>query len=442
MTEGSIVKQVILFSLPLMLGNAFQMLYNTVDSIVVGNFVGTQALAAVGSTTMIVNMLIHFFNGFSVGAGVVISHLFGARQMERLHVAIETAMLGTFLLSILLSVVGVLAVKPLLRLMATPADVFEEATVYLQIYIAGISGLLIYNMTSSILRAVGDSTRPLYFLILTSVLNILLDLFFVLVLHRGIAGVAYATIIAQFVSATLTLLLLTRTKDVYRLTWKDMRIDWQILRQVVGLGIPTGVQSILTSVSNVFVQSYINAFGSGCMAGWSSYSKLDQFCMLPMQSLTIATTTFVGQNIGAKQNKRADRGTVSIMLMAVCVETVLSAVLFVCAPAAIRLFSKDAAVLSFGVLFLRTNIFFQPVNAVAQTYSGSLRGRGDTRGPTAILLLSFVALRQIYLYLITRFVANTPVSVCIGFPVGWVTCCAAMLLYYYTRGKRKSFSAA
>ena len=358
MTEGSIVKQAILFSLPLMLGNAFQMLYNTVDSVVVGNFVGTQALAAVGSTTMIVNMLVFFFNGFSAGAGVVISHLFGARQTDRLHLAIETAMLGTFLMSILLTVVGVLTVKPLLRLMDTPEDVFAEATLYLQIYIAGISGLLIYNMGSGILRAVGDSTRPLYFLILTSVLNTVLDLLFVLVFHQGIAGVAYATIIAQFVSAMLTLLLLSRTKDVYRLTWKDLRIDWKILRQVVGLGLPTGIQAIITSVSNVFVQSYINAFGSSCMAGWSSFSKLDQFCMLPMQSLTTAATTFVGQNVGAKKYKRADRGTANIMLIAVGVEAVLSAILFLCAPSAIGLFSKDAAVLGFGVLFMRMNIFF------------------------------------------------------------------------------------
>ena len=199
MTEGSIVKQVILFALPLMLGNVFQMLYNTVDSIVVGNFVGTQALAAVGSTTMIVNMMVFFFNGFSAGAGVVIANYFGAKDMEKLHKSIETTMAATFLLSILFTIGGVAAVKPMLRFMATPEDVFGEATVYLQIYIGGISGLLIYNMGSGILRAVGDTMRPLYFLILTSVLNIILDLVFVLGLHRGIEGVAWATILSQFI---------------------------------------------------------------------------------------------------------------------------------------------------------------------------------------------------------------------------------------------------
>ena len=191
MTEGSILRQVVLFALPLMLGNVFQMLYNTVDSIVVGNFVGTQALAAVGSTTMIVNMMVFFFNGFSTGAGVVIARYFGAHDMKRLHTAIETTMAATFLLSILFTIAGVAGVKPMLRMMDTPDDVMEQATIYLRIYIGGISGLLVYNMGSGILRAVGDSKRPLYFLIFSSILNIVLDLFFVIVLHLGIAGVGY-----------------------------------------------------------------------------------------------------------------------------------------------------------------------------------------------------------------------------------------------------------
>ena len=217
MTNGPILKQMVLFALPLMLGNVFQMLYNTVDSIIVGNFVSKQALAAIGSTTIIVNLLVFFFAGFSIGASVIIGQSFGARNMQHLHDAIHTTMAATFLLSILLTVLGLILVKPLLILMRTPDDVFADATLYLSIYIGGISGLLIYNMGSGILRAVGDSTRPLYFLMLTSVLNIVLDLFFVLVLKAGIAGAAIATILSQFVSAGLTLRLLTRTKDIYRL---------------------------------------------------------------------------------------------------------------------------------------------------------------------------------------------------------------------------------
>ena len=237
MTEGSIAGQVILFALPLMLGNVFQMLYNTVDSIVVGNFVGTQALAAVGSTTMIVNMMVFFFNGFSTGAGVVIANYFGARNLKALHKAIETTMAATFVLSILFTLAGVAAVRPMLRFMATPEDVFGEATTYLRIYIGGISGLLIYNMGSGILRAVGDTMRPLYFLVLTSVLNILLDLLFVLGFHCGIEGVAWATVISQFISALLILALLTRSNDIYRLTWHDLRIDRAVLGSIFALSL-------------------------------------------------------------------------------------------------------------------------------------------------------------------------------------------------------------
>ena len=221
MTQGSILGQLVLFSLPLMLGNVFQMLYNTVDSVVVGNFVGTQALAAVGSTTMIVNIMVFFFNGFSTGASVVIARRFGARDTQRLHTAIQTTMAATFVLAVLFTLLGVLWVEPMLRFMSTPEDVFDQAAQYLRIYMAGFSGLIIYNMCSGILRAVGDTTRPLYFLIITSILNIVLDLFFVLKLELGIAGVAYATIVSQFVSAGLTLLLITRTKDIYRWTGRD-----------------------------------------------------------------------------------------------------------------------------------------------------------------------------------------------------------------------------
>ena len=215
MTRGPILTQVIAFSLPLMLGNAFQMLYNTVDSIVVGNFVGKEALAAVGSTTMITNMFVFFFNGFSVGAGVLIAQYFGAQEEEKLHDAIGTTMALTFLLSVIFTVVGVLGVKPMLVFMSTPDDVFSDATVYLTIYLAGISGLLIYNMGSGILRAVGDTVRPLLFLILTTIINIFLDIFFVVGLHMGVAGVAFATVISQMISAVLILLLLSTTGEIY-----------------------------------------------------------------------------------------------------------------------------------------------------------------------------------------------------------------------------------
>ena len=437
MTSGPIWQQLVLFALPLMLGNIFQMLYNTVDSIIVGNFVSKQALAAIGSTTMITNMMVFFFNGFSVGASVMIGQYFGARDMEKLHRAIETTMAATFLLSILFSVAGVLAVESLLRMMSTPDDVFADAALYLRIYIGGISGLLIYNMGSGILRAVGDSTRPLYFLIFTSLLNIALDLFFVIVLKTGIAGAAIATIISQAVSGAAILVLLTRTKDIYRLSWRELRLDWPILRRIFGVGLPAGIQSVITAFSNIFVQSYINVFGSDAMAGWASYNKLDQFIMLPMQSMAMAATTFVSQNVGAGKDRRADRGTGASLLLTCGITGSVIALLIVFAPSAVRLFSPDKEVIRYGVLFIRTNCGFLLFNCINHVLAGALRGRGDSRGPMIIMLSCFVALRQTYLYLITHFYANTPRIVGLGYPVGWSSCCAVMLIYFFWRRHKR-----
>lgn len=439
MTEGSIVRQIILFSLPLMLGNVFQMLYNTVDSIVVGNFVGTQALAAVGSTTMIVNMAVFFFNGFSIGAGVVIARLFGAKDMEKLHLAIETTMAATFILSAVFTVAGVLSVPMMLRFMSTPEDVFDSAVLYLRIYLGGISGLLIYNIGSGILRAVGDSTRPLYFLIFTSLLNIVLDLLFVIVFRMGIAGVAYATILAQFLSAAMILLLLTRTRDIYRLSWRDLTLDAVTLGQIFAVGMPTAIQSIITGFSNVFVQAYINSFGSACMAGWSSYNKLDQFVMLVIQSISMASTTFVSQNMGADKPKRAENGiyiTVGLN-MAVTLAVVLG--LFFLAEPAVSLFTGDEAVIAYGALFIHANSFFLLCNTINHVLAGGMRGLGDSKGPMIIMLSTFVGVRQIYLYWVTHFVANTPLLVGLGYPVGWTACAVTEVAYFYFRWKRHGF---
>ncbi len=436
MTRGPILQQLVFFALPLMLGNVFQMLYNTVDSIIVGNFVSKQALAAIGSTTVIVNMLVFFFAGFAVGAGVVIGQNFGAKNLDRLHDAVHTTMAATFVLSLLLTAMGVATVRPMLVLMRTPEDVFADAALYLRIYIGGIAGLLIYNMGSGILRAVGDSTRPLYFLILTSVLNIALDLFFVLVLKMGIAGAAIATILSQFVSAILTLLLLTRTKDIYRLEWKELRIDWPILKKIFAVGMPAALQSVITSFSNIFVQGYINVFGSDVMAGWASYNKLDHFILLPMQSMAMASTTFVSQNTGAGDEQRSHRGTITAILMTCSVTGAIAAVLAIWAPGAVRLFSPDAEVIRWGAMFIRVNVFFLLFNCVNHVLAGALRGRGDSRGPMIIMLSTFVVLRQIYLYVVTHFVANTPALVGFGYPVGWMSCCIIEVFYARIRLRR------
>ncbi len=438
MTTGNSAKEIMLFALPLMFGNIFQMLYNTVDSIVVGNYVSTQALAAVGATTMIVNMAVFFFNGFSVGAGVIIGRYFGAKNMDRLHDSIETTMAATFVFCVLFTIVGMLAVPMMLNFMSTPEDVMADASTYLRTYFAGIAGLLIYNMGSGILRAVGDTRRPLFFLVLTSLLNIGLDLLFVLGFHLGIFGVALATILSQFISAILTLILLLKTNDIYKLTLHDCRIDPAMLGQIFAVGLPAGIQSIITAFSNVFVQAYINNFGSACMAGWASYNKLDQFIMLFIQSMAMAATTFVSQNIGAQKLKRANEGTVLSVVMTLLLNGTLAVLLWAFAPIAVGLFTPDPEVITFGVLFIRQNVFFLLFNSVNHVLAGALRGRGDSTGPMIIMLLSFVAVRQVYLFIMTRFIANTPATVGFGYPVGWTTCCILETLYFFIRWSKKT----
>lgn len=439
MTYGPIAGLLITFAIPLLLGNLFQQFYNTVDSLVVGNFVGTQALAAVGSTTSIINTLVSFFNGVSIGAGVIISRYYGSHNDERLHASVETTMALTFICCVLLTIAGTSLVPLMLRLMSTPDDVIREASVYLRIYFGGISGLLVYNMGSGILRAVGDTQRPLMFLIFSSIMNIVLDLLFVIAFHWGIAGVAYATIISQFASAILIILLLGRSSEGFRFTWRDLTVDKSITGQIFMIGLPTGFQQALTSFSNVFVQSYINSFGSSCMAGWSCYAKIDQFVMLPLQSMGQAATTFVSQNIGADNIPRAKKGTWISLWMSVAIALVLGFIVWLSAPFMVSLFNQDAEVIRYGSLFVRLIIFFMVFCCSNQVFAGALRGIGNARTPMLIMLFSFVLFRQIYLYTATR-IANTPTVVGLGYPMGWMACGILMLLYYLFSGWEKKIN--
>ena len=267
MTSGSIWRLLITFALPLAAGLLFQQLYNTVDTIVVGQFVSTQALAAVGSTSSIINMLVGLSAGLSTGASVIISQCYGAHDHRSLHDAVHTTITATFVMSVLCTFLGILIVEPMLAMMSTPPDVMGEARTYLTIYFAGISGLFVYNMGSGILRAVGDSKRPLYFLLFSAVINTTFDLLFVIVFHMGVDGVAYATILAQFLSALLVLFVLTHDHTPYGIHWRDLRLSRGMLRRILAIGLPSGVQQAITAFSNVFVQSYINFFGAACMAG-------------------------------------------------------------------------------------------------------------------------------------------------------------------------------
>lgn len=430
MTKGPIVKLLVMFSIPLLLGNLFQQLYNTVDSLVVGNFVGTQALAAIGSTTNICNTLVKFFNGVSIGASVIISQYYGAHDEEDLYKSVQTTMALTFLCGVIFTVVGYSMTPFMLQLMATPEDVLQPASTYLRIYFLGISGLLVYNMGSGILRAVGDSRRPLMFLIFSSIMNIILDLLFVLAFNMGIAGVAWATIISQFVSAFLILVLLSRCTESYRFDIKGLRLDWYIVKRILVVGLPTGIQQSLTAFSNVFVYSYINAFGSACMAGWSCYNKIDQFIFLPMQSIGSAATMFVGQNVGAKDVKRAKKGSASALTMAILFTAACCLVLWIFAPQMVSLFNRDTEVLYYGVRALRMNLCFLVFCCFNQVLAGALRGIGDAKTPMYFLLFSQVLMRQIYLFIISRVFPGNFYVVSFAFPFGWMLCSALMLHHY------------
>ena len=348
MTSGSIWKLLITFALPLAAGLLFQQLYNTVDTIVVGKFVGKEALAAVGSTSSIINMLVGLCSGLSMGASVVISQSYGAKDYVRLHDAVHTTILVTIIMSVIATGAGMAIVDPMLTMMSTPDDVFGAAHDYLTIYFAGISGLFIYNMGSAILRAVGDSRRPLYFLIFSAVLNVILDLVFVIVFKMDIAGAAYATIVSQFLSAALVLFVLTRSAGPYAIHWGHLCIKGNILKQVLSIGLPSGVQQGLTSFSNVFVQSYVNAFGSDCMAGWSSYNKLDVYALVPAQSIAMASTTFVGQNYGARKLERARQGVKQALIMSISMTIFLCALLLIFRDQLLTLFTNDSLVIQYG----------------------------------------------------------------------------------------------
>lgn len=433
MTEGVIWKQLVAFALPLLIGNLFQQLYNTVDSIVVGNFVSTQALAAVGSVTPIINMLIGFFSGLATGAGVVISQYFGAHNGEMVHKSVHTTILMTIVLGIAFTFIGISMAPAMLRFMSTPDDVMASSSEYLRIYFGGVIGLMLYNIASGILRAVGDSKRPLYFLIVSSVVNVVFDLVFVIVFKMGVAGVAWATILAQFISAALALLSLAKSDGDYKFVIRDLRMDWMVLKKVVRIGLPAGLQMAITSFSNVFVQSYINAFGSSCMAGWTSYSKIDQFILLPMQSLSLSATTFVGQNLGAGKLARAKKGTRVSLVLSIAITAVLTILLLIFSKQMLLLFTQDDNVLYYGGIFIRFLCPFYVVCCANQIFAGSLRGAGDATGPMFIMLASFVFFRQLYLFIGTQFI-DSVIYVGLGYPAGWLVCSLGMMIHYY-RGK-------
>ena len=430
MIDGSIFQSIFWFSIPLLIGNFFQQLYNTVDSYVVGNFVNTNALAAVGASTPVINMLVGFFMGLSTGAGVVISQYFGARQGEAMSRAVHSAMALTGLLSIVFTGLGLLYTGPLLRAIGVPEDVLPHSSLYLMIYFCGITFSLFYNMGSGILRAVGDSRHPLLYLAVASIVNIILDFTFVCGFHMGIAGVAIATIMAQAVSSFMVMHKLMHTREDYKVEIRKIRFHKKMIRKIIAFGFPAACQQSITSFSNVIVQSYINYFGTAAMAGYSATLRVDGFLQLPLQSFNMTITTFVGQNIGAKEYKRVKKGIFTSWLMCSGIILVGSVIMFLKAPSIIGIFTEDAAVISVGSSMIRifgSAYLFLPI---IQILNGALRGAGRSKVPMYFMLGCFVLLRQIYLMIAVPMTKNVSV-VFAGWPVTWVVCAIGMLVYYF-----------
>ena len=430
MTEGSIFRHLLAFAFPLLVGNIFQMLYNMVDTWVVGNFVSDTAFSAVGSVGPMINMLIGFFSGLASGAGVVISQYFGAGKEDKVRETVHTSIALTLILAVVFTAVGLFMIPHFLRMSNTPEEVIPDSTTYLTIYFAGIAGLLIYNMGAGILRAVGDSTKPFIFLVVSAVINTVLDLVFVCVFHMGVAGVAYATITAQGVSAILIMIVLLRTRACIRFSFRYLSLKWAILRKIFRVGLPAAIQMAITSFSNVFVQSYINQFGTDCMGGWTAYAKIDQLLLLPTQSLALASTTFLGQNLGKRQVERAKEGLRMALLMSVVTAVVLMFPVMLLAPHLVAFFNDSEAVVGYGTLFLRWISPFYILCCFNQIYAGGLRGAGNSRAPMLIMLASFVLYRQIYLYVIANFVSNTIIPIAMAYPSGWLLASVLTWLYY------------
>lgn len=432
MTKGGIYSPLILFSLPILLGQIFQQLYNTFDTWCVGNFVGKNSFSAVGTVGSIVNMLIGFAGGFATGASVVISQFFGADDKEGVEKAVHTFVLFFLILSFFITFLGILLVPLFLDIVKAPEEVRIEQEIYLYIYFSGISGLLIYNMGSAIFRAVGNSRLPFIFLVVSAILNIIMDLVFVISFKMGTSGVAIATVLAQAISALLVLFSLIKTKSIVKLSLKKLSIDPKILKSIILIGLPSAIQMSITAFSNVFVQSYINAFGSDVMGGWTAYTKVDQLLFLPMQSLGLASMTFVGQNIGASQISRAQKGANRALLLGLLTTFFFLIPIVIFAPNVVEFFiSKDEVnVIKYGSLFLRVISPFYILCTFNQVYGSALRGAGKSQIPMVIMLFSFVFARQCYLYVMKNYISNTILAIAMGYPFGWLLCSILITITY------------
>ena len=435
MTEGTVWKRIIRFAVPLFIGQLFQQLYNTVDSLIVGRLIGTSALAAVTATGSIIFLIVGFFMGFSMGAGVVIARDIGAGDERAVSRSVHTTVAMGLVATVIMTVLGMLLTPVILGWMGTPDDVFPEAATYLRTYFAGSIGLVFYNLFVGILQASGDSRHPLYYLIFSSVLNAILDFSFIRFLHMGVEGAALATIIGQFVSAVLVMRRLLKTDEVIRFVPKQIRFDRGKLIQIIQIGLPTALQACVIDLANMMIQSYINSFGKLAMAGIGASSKLEGFMFLPVNAFSMAMSTFVAQNLGAGEKERMRKGIKFGLLTSVVVVEALGILMIVFSPQLVALFDSNPEVIRYGTLRGQTCGLFFCLCGFSHVASAVMRGVGKPTVPTIVMLTCWCAVRVITLLTIGRVYHNIMLAIWI-YPITW-SLSAIVYLFYLRHLRRK-----
>lgn len=430
-TEGSIFGQLLLFFFPILFGTFFQQLYNTADAVVVGRFVGKQALAAVGGTTStLINLMVGFFVGLSSGATVVISQYYGAKKADKVHWAVHTSVAFSVIGGVLFMAVGLVGARWALTAMHTPEDVMDHAVTYIRIYFLGMVPNLLYNMGAGILRAVGDSRRPLYFLIGSCFVNIILDVVLVAVLRMGVAGAALATISSQLFSAILVILCLTRTQDMYKVEWRKIRIDSRMLQRIIRIGIPAGMQSVMYNISNIIIQAGVNNLGTDNVTAWATYGKVDGLYWMMINALGISVTTFVGQNYGARRIDRVRKGAGACMVIGVVLTAIVSTALYFWGYLFIELFTSDPQVQLISQSLIRFMVPTFITYITIEILSGTLRGVGDAWMPLIITGVGVCLVRVIWIiFALPHF--NTILAAAFCYPMTWALTSAAFAVYYY-----------
>ena len=429
-TEGVIWKQLLLFFFPILFGTFFQQLYNAADAMILGRFVGKEALSAAGgSTGTVINLMVGFFVGLSSGATVIISQYYGAKRREMVSYAVHTAMAFCLAAGLLLMTGGFAAAPSILRAMDTPAEVLNPAILYIRIYFLGVTGNLVYNVGSGILRAVGDSRRPLYFLIVSCFTNIVLDVVFIVLCGLGVAGAAIATISSQALSAVLVVIVMMRTEDMHRLELRKIRLDTRMFHRIIKIGFPAGLQSVMYSLSNIIIQSAINALGTDTVAAWTAYSKLDCIFWMTINAFGISVTTFVGQNFGAGKLKRVRKGIRICLYMSLGATIFVSLILYFGAPFIYRLFTTDGEVLKIGLVMTRFLVPVYITYIIIEIMSGALRGVGDCWIPTLICLGGICVIRVLWIMFAVPVKPNI-YTIMFSYPLTWVVTSGLFTGYY------------